>query len=453
VFPAAGPELFTGGAVALGKAGDPADAAAMLKALEKRYADATLRESVVLGLGLLGREAPGARGALLAIARDRRDSPRLRSMAAMALGIAGDASAAPALLALAREDGSQRDPAAGAFVGLGLLREPLVVPDLVDMLEDATSASSRSLRPLAAYALGRIGGAEAVRALGRVLADRDEQVRRSAILALGECAPADAAVLAPLLSRISREDRDRPCRSFALVTVARIGGPAAHDALARGWGLGDRGERNFAALGFGLLGRESKDPEVRARIGSMLRSEFETRADADFRGALAISLGLLGDQRAVPALRSVLRDRSHPDLRAHCALALGLLGARDAAEDLRAVLLDRGLPELQREAALGLGLLADSGAAATLAGMLREGATHVRVSAAAALGNLGGAEAADPLCDLLLDEKAGDLARGQAAVGLGLILDPRAVGGLAAIPPGLNYLAASPAIHEVLTIP
>jgi HEAT repeat protein len=452
-FPNRDVEVFTGCAIALGKGGDPQDAAALRRALKRRYADPTVRESAVLGLGLLGAGAPGAREELQRILLDRGDASRLRSMAGIALGLSRDPAAAPALLATAREKSATRDPAAGALVGLGLLGERLVVPDLVEMLEDASTEDSRGLRPLAAYALGRVGGAEAVRALGRSLSDRDEQVRRAAVLALGECAPADASVMAPLLVRVSREDRDRPCRSFALVTIARIGGPGAHDALSRGWGLGDRGERNFAAIGFGILARSLEDEELRGRILSMLRGEFEGRADPDFRGALAIALGLARDERAVPLLRKVLADRSHPDLRAHCAVALGLVRAREAAPDLRAAVREKSMPDLQREAALGLGLLGDGSGVDTLAGLLREGATAVRVSAATGLGQIGGAAAADPLCALLLDEGAGDLARGQAAVGIGLIVDPRPVGGLAAVSPGLNYFAASPALLELLSIP
>jgi HEAT repeat protein len=447
-------EVFTGCAVALGKAGDPTDSAPLLRALEKRYADVTIRESIALGLGLLGRDAPGARAALLGIVRDPRETARLRGMAAVALGVAGDPSAAPALLAAAGERGAHRDPAAGALVGLGLLAEPLVVPDLVAILDDESSTDAKALRPFAAYALGRTGGQEAVRGLGRALGDGDEPVRRAAVLALGECPPDQALLFAPVLARMAREDRDRPTRSFALVTLGRIGGPSAYDALVRIYSMGDRGERDFAALGLGILGRGLADAQSKGRIAAMLRGDFESREDADFRGALATALGLLGDAKAVPGMRSVLRDRGNPDLRAHCALALGLLGATEAAADLRAMATEKGEPVLQREAALALGLLGDPAAAPALADLLgKANSEYVRASAAQALGQIGGEDAARALASLLLDPAASNAARGQAAVGLGLMLDPRPVGGLAAISPGLDYLGAPPVILEVLSIP
>jgi HEAT repeat protein len=279
-------------------------------------------------------------------------------------------------------------------------------------------------------------------------------VRRAAILALGECDPADTVLLVPALARGVREDRDRACRNFAMVVLGRMGGPAAQDSLSRCYALGDRGERNFAALGLGILGRGMEDADARARIAAALRSDFINREDSDFRGALAVSLGLLRDAKAIPALRTVLKNRGDPELRAHCALALGLMGRMDAVPDLRAALVEKGSPALQREAALALGILGDAGAAKVLADLLAaSGPEHVRASAARALGELGGESAADALLALLGDRSAGGAARGQAAVGLGIILDGRSPGALSSLSAGLDFLATTPAVTEALSIP
>jgi HEAT repeat protein len=454
-FPDSDVEVFTGCAVALGKAGDATDAPALLRALGQSYGDQSMRESLVLGLGLLGRGAPGARAALAEVLRNRKEPSRIRGMAAIALGLSRDAAAAPLLLSTARERGPSKDPAASTLIGVGLLGEPLVIPDLVAILDDPASADTKGVRPQAAYALGRIGGAEAVRGLGRALGDSDPQVRRAAILALGECAPADVAPLAAALAHGVREDRDRACRNFASVVLGRIGGVDALDALSRRFALGDRGERDFATLGLGLWARGTTDADAKARISASLRSDFQNRDDADYRGALAIALGLMRDQKAIPNLRSVVKERGDPDLRAHCALALGLVGAKVAEADLRACLVEKGNPVLQREAALALGLLGDPSAAKVLADLLSGPGVpeHVRASAARALGNIGGEVAAQALDALLASPSASGAVRGQAAVGLGLILDRRQPGALASIPGGLDFLAPSPAILEVLTIP
>ena len=88
-------EVFTGCAVALGKAGDPRDAHALLTVLARRYSNPQVRESLVLGLGLLGSGAPGVRPALERILADAGDSARLRGFAALALGLSGDRAALP----------------------------------------------------------------------------------------------------------------------------------------------------------------------------------------------------------------------------------------------------------------------------------------------------------------------------------------------------------------------
>jgi HEAT repeat protein len=446
--------MFTGCAVALGKGGARLDAGRLLDALKGRYADPSIRESLVLGLGLLGRGAPGAREAILGIVRDPKDSSRLRCIAGIALGIAGDPAAVPALLDAARGEGASSDPAVGAIVGLGLLAQPLVVPDLARILDDASTPRARALRPYAAYALGRTGGPDAAAALARNIDDPDVEARRGVVLGLGECGPADAAAALPLLLRTSREDRDRPCRDFALVALARLGGPTAYEALARGYGVSDRYARDFSAVGLGILLRDSGDRAAVARVAAMFRADFVNRQDLDLRGALAIALGLLRDEKSVPAIRAVLKDRSiDPELRAHCALSLGLCGAKEAAADLREALLERGNPSLQREAALSLGLLGDLAAAKALEELLRRGGEYVRVSAAKALGDMGGPDAARVLTAMLLDPEASGLVRGQAAVGLGLLLDPRHPGALAALSSGLDYFAATPGVLEVLTIP
>ncbi len=454
-FPDEDVEVFTGCAVALGKAGSEQDAPALLRALGQKYSDQSMRESVVLGLGLLGRGAPGARTALGDILKDRKAPARLRGIAAIALGLSGDAAAAPLLLATGCERGPSKDPAAPAILAFGLLGQPLLLPDLLSILANAGDPDTKGVRPQAAYAVGRIGGPEAVRGLGRALGDSDPQVRRAAILALGECAPADAAALAPALAHGVGEDRDRACRNFACVVLGRIGGTEALDALSRRFALGDRGERDFATIGLGLWARDTKDADARARISAALRSDFQNRDDADYRGALAIALGLMRERKAIPNMRSIVKERGDPDMRAHCALALGLVGAKEAEGDLRACLVEKGSPVLQREAALALGLLGDPAAAKVLADVLSGAGVpeHVRASAARALGNIGGETAAEALQALLASPAASGAARGQAAVGLGLILDRNRPGSLSGIPAGLDFLAPSPAILEILTIP
>jgi HEAT repeat protein len=446
-------EIFTGCAVALGKAGDVRDAHPLLTVLSRRYRNPQVRESLALGLGLLGPDARGARPALEFILLDKRDSSRLRGFAGISLGLSGDAAALPALLRIAATASDKRDAVAGAVLGLGLLGEPMVIPDLVDMLQDKSTRDSRARRPFAATALGHLGGDDAVKALLKAIGDRDKQVRRSAVLALGECAPAEHESTLKALTYLARDDRDRATRNFAMVTMGHVGGPTAVSMLARWFSTGDRDERAYAALGLGILGRDANE-EARASIGRLLRPEFLRRADPDLRGALAVAMGLLGDPKGADPLRRILSEKGQPDLRAHCAVALGLLKDRLSAEVLRAAASDATRPNLQREAAIALGLLGDATAAPLLAGVMRDSGTeYVRAGAALALGRIGGPVAAEALQELLLDDDASGLSRGQAAVGLGLVLDPHVPPALSRVSRGLNYRMSVPVVIEVLTIP
>jgi HEAT repeat protein len=321
------------------------------------------------------------------------------------------------------------------------------------MLEDADDRDSRSRRPFVAAALGHLGGPEAVKALRDALADRDEDVRRAAVLALAECAsPGDVETTAALLHR-AREDRDRPVRHFAMAGLGRMGDAAAVPYLAREFATGDADDRAFAALALGALGRRCDD-ETRAAVGRLLRPEFVRREDPDLRGALAVSLGLLGDPRSVEPLRAVLAERGPEEVRGHVALALGLLRDAGSADALRSAAVDMTRPVLQREAAIALGLLGDRGAATLLADVMRRSGTEwVRAGAAVALGRLGGATAATALVDLLLDEEAGGVSRGQAAVGLGLVLDRRTPPAMSRLSAGFNFHAPSALMTEALSIP
>ncbi len=80
------------------------------------------------------------------------------------------------------------------------------------------------------------------------------------------------------------------------------------------------------------------------------------------------------------------------------------------------------------------------------------GSVYAQGSAAVALGRIGGGEAARALVMLLEDERQPGLARGMAAVGLGLVLDRSEGRGLARVGSDLNWYVLTPTVQEILTI-
>lgn len=134
-------------------------------------------------------------------------------------------------------------------------------------------------RGLAAWASGRIDGADAVPVLSAGLSDPDPCVRRLA---------------ARLLGRV-RDD-------------------AAVDALVRALRSDDDETRRMAAIGLGYAGEE-------VAVESLI--ETLAAAAAPLRAASAWALGEIEDEAAVPALVRALGGDPDPAVRLQAAVALG----------------------------------------------------------------------------------------------------------------------------------
>lgn len=143
--------------------------------------DAAVRGAVQLALGLAGEAA--AAPALRADLRDPGD-PALRGYAAVALGLLDDAASADTLRAACAEPACEPGLREQLAVALGLLGDPQVVPALVSVLE-TVEVHETSLA--AARALGRLGDRAAIPALLRLARDpaRQPVTRGMAAVALG----------------------------------------------------------------------------------------------------------------------------------------------------------------------------------------------------------------------------------------------------------------------------
>ena len=175
-----------------------------------------------------------------------------------------------------------------------------------------------------------------------------------------------AASTAELKSQPALRDRQRifqeaqQVRSFAALTLGRIGDPRAVDALIEA----------------------TRDPGISSRA--------------------ALSLGEIGDRRAIPALREMARQQ--PAERHWAGLALANLCEPEGFE----LLLDVARSDMhwteRRHAVIALGELRFRGAVETLAKILRGEDVHLRVAAARALGETGD-PAALPALRAALDDQ------------------------------------------------
>jgi HEAT repeat protein len=447
-------DVSTGAVVALGKAGDLRAVEVLRKLVDDPKVDDTVRESAVLALGMLGGEDPERRAFIAKVASDENRRLRTRCFAALALGFLGDAAAFPDLVRLWRAKSRNVEVPAAALVGLGLMRDEIVVPDLSEALAGSSDQRERDdvLRAYAGTALAMIGSRAGLPAALRALRDRDPQVRRQAALTIGALGRPEDEMERKALTFLLLSDRDAMVRAFAAIALGQIGHLDDGDTLVFAYRKGDSTVAPHAAIALALMVREAKSPEAVERALPFLLSEFRARAAADVRGALAIALGILGDSRAVPALLDLASSGADPNLRGHAAVALGLIGDDRARPVLRKILSETGNPDVQKEVALALALLGDRGAADALLEVVKKGSTeYARGSAAAALGRLATEEQAIGLAEVLADRRTSDTTRAFVAVALGMVLERTTEPLLTRIGEHLNHRMVLPSISEVLT--
>lgn len=231
--------------------------------------DVGVRTSAARALGLLGDAA--ASPALLARLTD--NDALAGDRAAEALGRLGDVSVVPALLdALEAPDDTVR---ARAALALGLLR----APEAVDGLAVALSASGAPAARRAAEALAAIGTPEALAALSAPLADADMTPARHAAMIGLELA--GALAVEPLAAALASDSV--PLRTNAAEMLGWIRADEATPALARALADADPGVRLQAAWALGEIGTD----EARAAVAAAVPAELDPEAQATMTAVLS----------------------------------------------------------------------------------------------------------------------------------------------------------------------
>lgn len=418
----------------------------------------------------------------------------VRVSAAMALGRAGDPSAAKPLRERALDD---RNPLVRetSLLALGLLGRKADIPYLAERMGDK-GLEYRS-RAFAALALGLIGGDDAADVLGGAVVDaaksraNREDLDCTAVLALGltETAAASDTLLALIradryrtsvqaagfvaLGRMDekraevaaatalRRDKQSETRSAAALALGRLATAAEPDIVdllvkaARD--DADPAVRHFSMLSLGRLGGPAVSDRLQvlfakakgddrpfaaialgmahvAESGQILRDAFEAeRSDSD-KSALAIALGLLGDPKAIPLLRKSLDNRRTQWHQAYAATALAMLGDRPSTISIRERFVECRDPDVRQHLAVALGLLGDESAGDDLARLLgRSRSYQDRGAAAMAIGLLRLASKVPLLVATIHDKSEHVTVRACAVSALAQIADPYPVPRLARI--------------------
>ncbi len=308
--------------VALARTGDVRSAPVIVGILERKSGASTLlKQAAALSAGILGERDARARrdlGRALLGTLDGRGEPGTRHLAWMALA---------RLLAAEAADGGDdlvKDAQGGARL-LGALKE--------------TRAGERAFVALAlGVAVAPVDHTvdsgiwqgfrfDAVEALRRgVEKGADAHVRGAFAVGLGLAGDRQSG--ARLLEILRNDDADPEIRAYAALALGLTGDArqgvvsALTDALAS-----PRSEllRMRAATSLGLLGGGS--PAEQEKVLLTLVTSLRTTRSQAFKGQIAVTLGRIGDARAVKSLVAILAGEKEAGLnRAIACAALGLVG-------------------------------------------------------------------------------------------------------------------------------
>lgn len=352
-------------------------------------------------------EAKGDVKGLIKVLSHDRDAKR-REAAAWALRHLADSQCLPTLLdALRDEDENVRAIAAG---GLGKLSDPSAVGPLIKALED----NARQVWLAAVESLGQLRDPRASAPLVSKLRDTDDSRVKAAVLAIGPPS------VEPLIAML--EDGRAYARQEAALTLKELGDTRAVAALVALLTDREASVRTRAAEALDGLGWTPADDgeEIDYWIATQEWSKLGARAfeplvqqlgdhDPDRRADAALTLGQLGDARAVPALLPILDDQELA-VRKAAADALEALGWMPDSDETKIAF---AVAQSDWDGFTRIG----PGAVAPLIGLLddrKSGHQIVRENAADALGEIGDGRAAEPLIDSLNHDDSLEVRRAAA---------------------------------------
>jgi len=307
-------------------------------------------------------------------------------------------------------------------------------------------SAPRGVRGYAGTSLGRLRDPLALPEMIQLLRDGDDlrQARFGAAIAVGALVRPDDVHHVDFLGKKAQRDKDPGVRTLLVMSLGRIGGERAATHIAATLAGADQQLRGFCCVALGLT--RSKD------AGPILAAEFKRARSAGLRSACAIGLALAEYRKAAPMLREEL-EKEHPGFVNHGMVALGMLDDPKAIEIVQRILKDKRDPGVRVEAATALVLLRRGGAIADLVEALKASKSILtRGGIAIALGRVGDDKAVDPLMALFRDRHRDPEERAVALAALGRIGDDDRIPLLARLAFGLNPYVDSDAVAEALTI-
>ena len=401
--------------ISLGALKDERAAASLLTALSDENAEIRLQAAAALGT----LKDAKAVAKLSEIVENPLEPDNVRAAAVTALGNIGDKSAEDLLVRAL--DIRVGNIANNAIIALGGLESEAAIPRLIAILEDkgiplnagTAALANASARTKAARALGTIGGPRAAEALGRRLVDDTEYIvaledaanRRNLglndrrrnwswriFVIAAKKLDLPAFVAPKMAERAADKWETNPVRNAAMVALGRCKtADAALDTSDLKQRLTDTDVdiRKATALAVGEAGLSEFIPD----LVQMMKGETEDNKDA--RRAATQGLRELADPSTTDALIEVMNnDDNHVEIRRDASRALGDIGSDKAVTALVTKLTELHEAQITRGFRLdvirALGDAKNANAVALLEMLLEDQDADIHFLAAAALFEITG---------------------------------------------------------------
>jgi HEAT repeat protein len=370
------------------------------------------------------------------------------------------------------EDGRPSSRCAQSPIGLGLLElEPRQVEEVswhLKSLATRRRGANDWVQAQAVTAIQRIHERNGLAADDRTLSGlarlvtegRVAHVRRSAVGAVGvlACSPDHRAIASRLLAVTLDSGKDSHTRNLAAIALGRVGGEAAYRALVEGLRESGRSvHRVYCAFGLALLLRGLQDREAPDAARDLtpafrhLREAFDDARDLSVRSGFALALGIARDRESGARLLKALEKNSEPTHRGHLALALGMIEHEPAVPLLTSLILHtQYVPAVKEQIATGLGIIGLKKLMPLVESLERSRSAQDLDAILRAVALVGDHSAIKPLAALVTDPRAQIQTRAAACRALGVLGDPHPIPVLAALRADHNYLASSDAVNAIL---
>ncbi len=379
--------------------------------------DLYVRTMAVIAMGI--SRIPGVVDTLQSIFEDKKEYTEIRIYAAVGVGLAGGEGAREFFkkwldVKNFKKLEDRRLQEAVAF-GVGLTGDDAMAPLVRSALHNNLS-KQRIINAYLIISLGKLGDRAANAILLDYLDHRDNQLRRSAAIALGAAAsPTDKDVVEALIVK-AQKDPENMVRKFSYIALGKIGGDRAEKFLLEELGRVKITNLPFVALAVGM----SRNP----KYGAKVLDRYGTTKNISTRNALAVSLGLLGYKPALGPLRKVVDGKGDPQFVGYHTLALGLLKDGESVERIKTVYMNSNNVEVHTFAALALGLIGDRSFAKEMYALLDRSTPDMRrISTAYNLGIIGDQRDVEILEDVVEKTDENSRLRALAVLALGHLAD------------------------------